>query len=329
MRTSSIALSAVFLSVSLFSFGCTNEDPVAPFPQNTEDASAETGISGADVLPLPNGFQPEGIAFGHGPFFYVGSLADGSIYRGELRRGTGEILIQGDGRPAVGLEFDGRTQNLFVAGGESGTVSVYNTRTAATLDVLELTTEESTFINDLAVAGQSVYATDSSRPVLYRIDLEKGGQLPADPVVEEVPLGKEFHFVPGSFNANGIVSTPGGQWLLIVNSTTGHLYRVDPDTGEAVEVDLGGETLMNGDGMLLLGRTLYVVQNSQNRIAVVELDSSYTEGTVVDSIEDPAFRVPTTIDRFGNSIYAVNARFDTPPTEDTEYEVVRVRLPIQ
>jgi hypothetical protein len=28
-----------------------------------------------------------------------------------------------------------------------------------------------------------------------------------------------------------------------------------------------------------------------------------------------------------HSLYVVNARFDTPPTPETEYEVVRVRLP--
>ena len=36
------------------------------------------------------------------------------------------------------------------------------------------------------------------------------------------------------------------------------------------------------------------------------------------------FDVPTTAARFGNSLYAVNARFSTPPTPTTEYQVVRV-----
>jgi hypothetical protein len=34
--------------------------------------------------------------------------------------------------------------------------------------------------------------------------------------------------------------------------------------------------------------------------------------------------VPTTIAAFGDALYAVNARFDTPPTPDTDYDVVRV-----
>jgi len=34
---------------------------------------------------------------------------------------------------------------------------------------------------------------------------------------------------------------------------------VDPDTGEASAIDLGGDAVPNGDGLLLRGHTLYVV----------------------------------------------------------------------
>jgi len=42
-----------------------------------------------EIIPLPNGFAPEGIATGTGTTFYVGSLATGQIYRGDLRTGDG------------------------------------------------------------------------------------------------------------------------------------------------------------------------------------------------------------------------------------------------
>jgi hypothetical protein len=76
---------------------------------------------------------------------------------------------------------------------------------------------------------------------------------------------------------------------------------------------------------LLQGHTLYVVQNQLNQIAVVELSPDYLAGNVVETITDPAFRVPTTIAGFGPYLYVVNARFGTPVTPDTEYEVVQVR----
>jgi hypothetical protein len=130
----------------------------------------------------------------------------------------------------------------------------------------------------------------------------------------------------GNFNANGIEATPNGKYLIIVQSATGMLFRVDPDTGFAEEIELSGllDAVPAGDGILLLGRTLYVVQNQFNQIAVVELSPQFTSGEVVNIITDDDFRVPTTIARFGRYLYAVNARFGTPPTPDTEYEVVQV-----
>jgi hypothetical protein len=57
---------------------------------------------------------------------------------------------------------------------------------------------------------------------------------------------------------------------------------------------------------------------------VVELNPDLTAGTIVDTITSSSFDVPTTIARFGNALYAVNARFTTPPSPSTEYSVVQV-----
>jgi hypothetical protein len=82
--------------------------------------------------------------------------------------------------------------------------------------------------------------------------------------------------------------------------------------------------LPSGDGLVLAGNTLYVVQNSLNQIAVIELNGSLTAGILVDTITDGAFDVPTTAALFGSKLYAVNARFSTPPTPDTECDIVQV-----
>jgi hypothetical protein len=108
-----------------------------------------------------------------------------------------------------------------------------------------------------------------------------------------------------------------------VQSGTGKLFTVTP-AGVTTEIDLGGQTVQNGDGLLLLGRTLYVVRNQNNQIAVVALGKGLATGTIARTITDPGFDVPTTIDRFGSTLYAVNARFGTPPTPTTPYSVVRV-----
>jgi len=277
-----------------------------------------------DVIPLPNGFQPEGIAVGKGSTFFVGSIPTGAVYRGDLRTGEGDVLVPAQaGRAAIGLKYDERTGLLFVAGGPTGFAYVYNGETGENVDEIQLTTAPS-FINDVVVTKDAAYFTNSMQPVLYRVPLENNGDLPASPTVEEIPLTGDYQFTPNAFNANGIAATPNGKTLIIVNSVDGVLYNVDPATGVATRIDLGGASVPNGDGILLQGKTLYVVQNRLNQIAVVELNSDLTEGTIVDTITSSAFRVPTTIARFGDSLYAVNARFGTPPTPDTEYEVVRV-----
>jgi hypothetical protein len=56
------------------------------------------------LIPVPIGYQPEGVATGHGPVLCGGSLASGAIYRVDLRTGEGELLYAGEaGRAPVGL----------------------------------------------------------------------------------------------------------------------------------------------------------------------------------------------------------------------------------
>lgn len=285
------------------------------------------GVSAAafpGVIPLPNGFQPEGITTGRGSTFYAGSIPTGAIYRGDYRTGAGEVLVPPQaGHMSIGLKFDSRSGLLFVAGGPTGMAFIYDGETGANIAAIELTTEAS-FVNDVVVTEQAAYFTDSFRPVLYKVPLEKNGRLPNPAASEEISLSGDYVFIAGGFNANGIDATDNGKTLVIVNSTTGTLYTVNPGTGEASQIDLGSDSVPSGDGILLHGKTLYVVQNFFNQIAVVQLDSDYTSGAIVDTITSPDFRIPTTIARFGSSLYAVNARFDITPTADTEYEVVQV-----
>jgi len=277
-----------------------------------------------EVIPLPNGFQPEGIASGNGTTFYVGSIPTGAVYRGDLQTGEGEVLVPGQaGRSSIGLKYDARTGLLFVAGGMTGKAFIYDGQTGANVADIQLTALPS-FINDVVVTRDAAYFTNSFQPELYRVPLANNGELPPVPTSEAIPLGGDYQFTPGGFNANGIDATPNGKTLIIVNSADGVLYNVDPTSGVATRIDLGTGSVPNGDGILLQGKTLYVVQNVLNQIAVVELNPDLTSGTIADTLTSSSFRVPTTIAKFGDALYAVNARFDTSPTPDTEYEVVRV-----
>lgn len=76
------------------------------------------------------------------------------------------------------------------------------------------------------------------------------------------------------------------------------------------------------------GKTLYVVQNFFNQIAVVHLTPDLSSGSVGTPIVSSEFRIPTTAAEFGNALYAVNARFDVAPpglpAPGVEFEVARV-----
>ena len=292
-------------------------------PAGTATSAKGTGKTFPEVIPVPDGFRPEGIVTGRGHAFFVGSLAAGAVYRGDLRTGDGEVLVPPTGRVAVGLSHDRRSNHLFVAGGPTGTASVYDSKTGETAAVYDLAGPGS-FVNDVVVTESAAYFTDSFRPVLYRVPLGPAGRLPDQSTIEEIPLGGDFESIPGAFNANGIDAPPNGEYLIVVNSTAGKLYSVDPASGSASLIDLGGETVTAGDGILLDGRTLYVVRNRFNRIAVVRLDPGAARGEIVREITDSRFDVPTTIAEFGNALYAVNARFGVDDPGNASYDVVRV-----
>ncbi len=277
------------------------------------------------VIQLPTGFRPEGIEVGRGTTFYVGSVASGAIYRGNLRTGKGAVFIPGgSGRPATGIELD-KHNRLFVAGAQSGNAYVYNAKTGALIRTYNFATAP-TFINDVVVTKDAAYFTDSSKAVLYKVPIGPGGAL-GD--AQHVDLGGDYAHVAGAFNLNGIDATADGKTLVAVQTAGGKLYGIDTATGTAKLITLaGGESVPNGDGIMLTGRTLYVVQNQNNRVAVIALAKDLASGRVVTRLSDSDFSVPTTIDDLGKRLYAVNARFNAVPDPDAAtYQVVQLRKP--
>jgi hypothetical protein len=272
-----------------------------------------------ETIPLPNGWQPEGIAHA-GDTFFSGSLATGGIYRGNLRTGTGAVLVPGhSGGAATGMKVD-RRGRLFVSGAGTGTASVYDAASGNLLRTYTLTTDPS-FINDVTLTRRAAYFTDSLNQRLYVLKLKRHGGLPAQS--RTLPLTGDVHYVPGEFNLNGI-DTVNRHRLISVQTVNGKLFTINARTGRTREIDLGGGDVTNGDGILLKRRTLFVVQNVDNEIAVVHLKRGLRRGEIKRHLTDPDLDVPTTIVRRGKFLFAVNARFTTPPTPTTKYDVVRV-----
>ena len=156
----------------------------------------------------------------------------------------------------------------------------------------------------------------------HRSSIEsRSGRLASPSAVDtQIPL-------PGTFRTNGIAATPNGKHLFVVDGATAQLHLLDTLTHTPVPVDLGGDTLPNADGLWLDGKTLYVVQNFRNQVALVELSPDYLSGAIVGFITEPfasnpSTKVPTTIAAFGNALYAVTAGF-APPSPDFVVRLVK------
>jgi sugar lactone lactonase YvrE len=276
-------------------------------------------------IELPRGFQPEGITTGREATLYVGSLTDGAIWRGNARTGQGAVFIAGiAGRVAVGVDYDRRTNRLWVVGGPTGTVTAYDASTGA--ELARYTVPGSGFLNDLVVTRKAVYVTDSFVQRLVVIPLGENGSLPAANDVRLLPLTGDISFVAGQFNANGIVATDNGRTLIVVSSVAHTLYRVNPRNGESRAIALTGGALTDGDGLELRGRTLYVVRGTANAVVVVKLGERLRSGRIVATLTDPSLDVPATGTLAAGQLFVTNPRFTTPATPTTEYWVTRLSL---
>lgn len=307
------------VSAALFTFAATPSD----------------ATSRPSSVPLPVDFQPEGIAVGEGSTFYVGSLNDGDIYRGDLLTGAGDVFVDVEDRVAVGMRVARARDWLIVAGGATGHAYVYDTTDGSTVADLVLGPPGATFSNDVAVTRQALYFTDTFAALIYKVPIGPNGRLGA---TERITVTGPAA-ATGGFGLNGIDWSARLDVLVVNHSDLGILALVDPVTGASREIDLADPGLVPGtlDGLQLEGRTCWVVQNFDNSLARVRLSPDLTRGRVVQVIRSELFRVPTTVARQGRWLALVNGRFDLglPPPfgpgapPGTEFDVVQVRPPLR
>ena len=280
----------------------------------------------AEVIVLPGATSAEGIANGGGTTFYAGDLFTGDIFRGDVQRGTAELFIDNtpeDGRMAVGMVADLEHDLLFVAGGFTGQAYVYDTITGATVATYQFgtpgtpSTPSTAMINDVALTKDGAWFTDSFQPKLYFVPVSEAGVLGSFLTLQLTGPAAE---ISGAFNLNGIQATPNGKTLIVAHSANGKLYTVDPVSGASATI--AGVSVPSVDGIVLLGRRLWAVQNI-NQVTSVQLSPNLTSGVIEEVITSGLFQVPSTAARFGSRLAVINAKFDTgfPPTAET-WEVV-------
>jgi hypothetical protein len=288
----------------------------------THEIDQTSRVIWPDLIPIPVGFEAEGIELGKDQDFFVGTVSwsgnltnSGAIYKGNLLTGEGHVLVPPTGKPVAGLSYDARTDYLYAATGHSGGfagprwecgIKVYTATSGRLLG--EIIFGDDMAINDVLVTDTAVYCTDSVSTTLYKLPLEDDGKVFSS-TVEKIEM-TGFEMAEG-YNANGLVGDFDGKELVIINITTGVLYLVNTESGAATPVNVQGDEQLfaDGDGLYMDGRTLYIMQNFAQKIAVVDLSDDLTQGTFVKNIVSDDFSIPTTITGFGNCIYAINTHF--------------------
>lgn len=271
------------------------------------------------TIALPDGFQPEGLTSGPRSHLYVGSLVDGAIWKGSAKSGKGSIFIPGvTGQSAAGIHFDWRGR-LWVAGATDHTVRVYSGKGVL---LQTYTFPTSGFINDLVITRRGVYATDSTNAQLLVVPLGWWGKLPTPDKASVLPITGDMTNDPTAFNMNGIVASHG--WLIVVNTDLANLFRINPNTGNSRFIELNGYSPAFGDGLILRGRYLYVIQNQENKVGVVKLSRNLLSGKLKKSITKSTLDVPTTGAFSNGHLYVVNARFGVADPATAEYWISRL-----
>ena len=304
----------------------SDEQPTSVPVEEATEVPEPVDIGDGRLFTMPgNSVFPEGVSYdGATGKFYVGATSDGTLYVGDVN-GDLEMTVfsQGgaDGRTAaIGTKVDDEGR-LWVAGGGTGMIFAYDTADGSLVGSFSTPESGSTFINDLAITESGVYFTDSFRPILWRItDLAQGE---AEAWLDFT--GSAINYVDG-FNLNGIVATEDGNSLIVVHSGEGELYRIDVATREVSWISTGTIPLTAGDGLSLIGNTLYVTRNSFGEIVAIDLSADLSTGTGGELITSDLFGYPTTIAYTGYSFLVANSQFNNRGAPNLPFTVAEIPL---
>jgi Cu-Zn family superoxide dismutase len=316
-------LSATF-TATLFTLSAAAQTAAPP---------AETALESYSLPPEVT--FPEGVAHDPGTgTIYTGSAATGTLTRVNLKTRATEIvapagvLVPGGVTttfPAVlGMKLDGR-RRLWIAGGRSGKFFIVDSQSGKVIKELAVPDPSKSLINDVALVGSAGYFTDTRAPTLWRIEA-KGNEIGSlEPWLDFT--GTPLQYYEGA-NLNGIAATPDGQSLLVVQMGKGLLFKIDIKSKKVSPIDTAGADLTGADGLVLDGRTLYVVRQTAVEIATVQMSDDFAKGTVVNRFKHPQLAWPATAAKDGNRLLVVNTQFNTrnDKKETLPFTVVGVPL---
>lgn len=179
------------------------------------------------------------------------------------------------------------------------------------------------FPNDLAFDSQNnAYITDSFANVIYKVT--PAGKAS---VFAESPM-----FKTEGVGMNGIVYHPSG-YLLVVSSGLGTIYKIDltvPNNITKVKTD---QFFMNGDGLLLMGKSKLVLVQNGGSDKIYELTSTDNWASAklsASTLGADRFTYPSTAAKAHDKVWVMNAKFseltDSTSVPSNKFAIQQARL---
>jgi Cu-Zn family superoxide dismutase len=310
---------------------------VSPFSGGGSPAPAvaQAPAPGPRVINLPDSISfPEGVAYDvSAGVLYTGSGLDAALLRIKPETGAAALVKPGGSLvPAgttifpvlLGMKVDG-SRRLWVAGGRTGHLWVIDTRDGGLIKQVTVPSVGKSLINDVALAGNAGYFTDTFVPTLWRLSAEGGVIGDLDPWLNL--QGTPIQYGEGR-NLNGIAATPDGRALIVVQMDRGLLFKIDVGSKAVRPIDTGGADLSAADGLVLDGNLLYVVRQNAVEIATLRLDDELTRGTVISRFTDATLAWPATAVKVGADLIVVNTQFNARANDTATRPFTLVRVPI-
>lgn len=313
MRIRDLAKSAVLVAAA---FGaCT---------ANAEDVRTIAAPSGIDY--------PEGVTVDSEGWIYVSSAVDGAVARMKSDGGSAQIIAPAgkllpagnDIFPAMlGKKID-ELGRLWIMGGLTGKIFVID---KATGDLLETRTVsgERKALNDAVIMPDAAYVTDTVQPILWKI--ARNGDEIGEPEAWIDFTGTALEYGPGR-NLNGIAADEAGKYLIVIQMDKGLLFRIDIASRQVTPVDIGDETVTNGDGLVIAGQTMYLVRQAETEIVTLRFAPDFSSAEVVSRFSDPALTWPATAAILGDELLVMDSQFNRKASADPVRPFSVVAIPL-
>ncbi|KAI5381749.1 hypothetical protein KIW84_UN0469 [Lathyrus oleraceus] len=174
-------------------------------------------------------------------------------------------------------------------------LAAYDLKSGNRLFLSPLPTDEEALANDVAVDyNGNAYVTNSIGNYIWKVNVKgeasifsKSSRFTEHPVDRDTP----YSYI----GLNGIAYVSSGDYLLVVQSNTGKVFKVDADDGTARHVLLN-EDLTHPDGVVFRsGGVVLVVSPQANKLWLLKSNNGWGEGVVYDKIDLESEGYPTSV----------------------------------